>query len=143
MLVVPSGTSGEGVSSTVIVGRCNHGRNTDAREAWLELEGMYGERAPGEQSVHLLALERRLQYLQRNSAEDFADLVVKLDTILGEFEALANVKAEKTKRASLLRGIKEALPHVFIQLTTQACMTYNELELAVMASTCLTLLETE
>ena len=48
---------------------------------------------------------------------------MKLDTISGEFEALGNAKAEETKRAALLLGIKEALPQVFIQLITQPGMT--------------------
>ena len=83
---------------------------------------MYGGRAQDEWPVRLLALERRLRDLQYNSAEESADFM-KLDTISGEFEALGNAKAEETKRAALLLGIKEALPQVFIQLITQPGMT--------------------
>ena len=44
---------------------------------------------------------------------------MKLDTIWDEVEALGKTKADETKRAALLLRIEEALPQVFIQLTTQ------------------------
>ena len=53
--------------------------------------------------------------------------MVKLDTIWGEFEALGNAKAEETKRTALILVIKETLPQVFIQLTTQPNIVYHEL----------------
>ena len=64
--------------------------------------------------------------------------MVKLDTIWGAFEAFGNAKAEEAKRVALPLGIKEALPQVFIQLTTQPGITYDELKRAVVASTYLT-----
>ena len=121
-------------SAAAIVARCEHGGNPDGTEAWLEMERIYGGRARDERPMQLLALERRLQELQCYSAEEAADFMVKLDTIWGEFEALGNAKAEETKRAALIIGIKEALPQVFIQLTTQPSMTYDELKRAVIAS---------
>ena len=121
-------------SASAIVARCEHSGNPDGREAWQELEQMYGGRAQDERPVQLLTLERRLRDLQCNSAEESGDFIVKLDTIWGEFEALGNAKADETKRAALLLGIKEALPQVFIQLTTQPGMTYDELKRAVVAS---------
>lgn len=57
-----------------------------------------------------------------------------LDTIWGEFEAPRNVKAEETKNAALLLGIKEALPQVLIQQTTERGMTYDELKRTAIAS---------
>ena len=74
---------------------------------------MYGGRAQDERPVQLRALERRLEDLQCNSAEESADFMVKLDTIWGKIEALRNAKAEKTSRAALLLGIEETLPQVF------------------------------
>ena len=121
-------------SAAAIVARCEHGGNPDGREAWLEMERIYGGRAQDERPVQLLALERRLRDLQCNSAEESADFMVKLDTVWGEFGALGNAKTEETKGAALLLGIKEALPQVFIQLTTQPGMTYDELKRAVVAS---------
>ena len=109
-------------------GLCEHRRNTDAREAWLELERVYGGRAQTERPVQLLVLERTLRDLQRNSAAESSDVMVKLDTVWREFHALGNVKAEEIRKAALLRGIKGALPHVFIQLTTQAGTTHDELK---------------
>lgn len=68
------------------------------------------------------------------SAEESADSMMKLDIIWGEFEALGNAKAEQSKRAALLLGIREALPQVFIKQTTQPGMTQGELKRAVIAS---------
>ena len=65
--MVPRGTSYEGSAAT-IVARCEHDVNPDGdgREAWLELERMYGGRAHDERPAKLRALERRLRDLQCN-----------------------------------------------------------------------------
>ena len=59
---------------------------------------------------------------------------MKLDRIWAEFEELGDAKAEATRRASLSLGIKESLPQIFVQLTTQPGMTYEELKSAIKAS---------
>lgn len=51
--------------------------------------------------------------------------------IWGEIEALGNVRTEGSKRVAPLLGIKETLPQVFIQLTAQSGMKYDELKRAV------------
>ena len=134
VLVFPPGTSCEGVNSRTMRAR----RQPDGREAWLQLERMNGGRAQDERPVQQRALGRRLRDLQCNSAEESEDFMVKLDTIWGAFEAFGNAKAEEAKRVALPLGIKEALPQVFIQLTTQPGITYDELKRAVVASTYLT-----
>ena len=47
---------------------------------------------------------------------------------------LGNTKAKATKMAALLLANREALPQVFIQLTTQPGVTCEELKLVVIAS---------
>ena len=47
---------------------------------------------------------------------------------LGGVEALGNAKAEETKRVALVLEVNDALPQVFIQLTTKPGMTYDELK---------------
>ena len=121
-------------SAAIIAARCKHGGNPDGGAAWLELKRIYGGRVQDERPVQLLALERRLRDLQCNSSEESADFMMKLDTIWDEVEALGKTKADETKRAALLLRIEEALPQVFIQLTTQPGMAYDELERAVVAS---------
>ena len=68
VLVVPPGTSYEGVS-TVTGARCEHGGNPDGRKAWLKLVRMYGGREQDERPVQLL-LERNFEIssstLQKN-----------------------------------------------------------------------------
>lgn len=121
-------------SAAAIVARCEH----DGREAWLKLERIHGRRAQDKRPVQLLASERRLWDLQCNFEEGSTNFVAKLDTSWGEFEVVPNVKAEETKRAALLLGNKEAIPQVFIQLTTQPGMMCEELKRAAAASsTCL------
>ena len=66
----------------------------------MEMKRIYGGRAPDERSVQQLALERRLRDVRCNSAEESADFMVTLNTILGEFEGLGNTKADETMRAS-------------------------------------------
>ena len=51
------------------------------------------------------------------------------------FEALGNANVYETKRDALLLGIKEVLPQLFLQLTTQQGMTYDELKQAVVSRT--------
>lgn len=50
---------------------------------------------------------------------------------LREPEALGNGRANETKSAVLLLVIKEAIPKVFIWLTTQPRMAYDELKQVV------------
>ena len=68
-------------SAAAIVARCGHGGNPDGREAWLEVERIYGGRAQDGRPVQQLVLERRLRHLRYNSVEESADIMVKLDTI--------------------------------------------------------------
>lgn len=98
-----------------LVARCEHDGNPNGKESWLEMERIYGGRARDELPAQLLGLKRRLWDLLCISAEEPVVLKVSLDTVQGEFEALGEIaRAEETKRATLLLGIKEALHPVFI-----------------------------
>ena len=79
---------------------------------------MYGGREADERPVQLMTLEGKLRDMRCNSPEESSEFIVKLDKIWEEVEELGNAKAKSTRRASLLLGIKESLPQVFVQLTT-------------------------
>ena len=56
--------------------------------------------------MQLYSLERKLRDLRSDFVEEPAEFMARLDTIWREFDALGNAKAEETKRAALLIGIK-------------------------------------
>ena len=56
--------------------------------------------------MQLYSLERKLRDLRSDFVEEATDFMAKLDTIWREFGALGNAKAEQSKRAALLIGMK-------------------------------------
>ena len=68
---------------------------------------MYGGREADERPVQLMTLEGKLRDMRCNSPKESSEFIVKLDRIWAEFEELGDAKAEATRRASLLLGIKK------------------------------------
>ncbi|CAM9449163.1 unnamed protein product [Choristocarpus tenellus] len=80
-------------------------------------------------------LESKLQELRCAASQDGTDFVVKLERLFSEFEELKEPKSENMKRASILLGIKEAMPHVIAQLITRSDISYEERKRAIISST--------
>ncbi|CAN0511716.1 unnamed protein product, partial [Discosporangium mesarthrocarpum] len=114
-------------SAAVVVMKHERNGSPDGRAAWLELERVYGGRAEVQRSMQLISLEMKLREMYCSSAEDAGDFVIQLDHVWAEFKQLEAPKENHAKVGALVIGIKDSMPQVFAQLSTQPDLSYDEL----------------
>ena len=64
-------------SAASIVGRYENGGNPNGREAWRELERLYGGREADERPVQHMTLEGKLRDMRCNSPEESSEFTMK------------------------------------------------------------------
>ena len=99
-----------------MVKRFEHDGRPDGREAWIELERIYGGKEIDERPSQILALDGKLREARCSSVSDTPDFIVRLDRMWVEFESLGDPRSDYVKRAAILFVIRDALPTSLISL---------------------------
>ena len=66
-------------SAALVVKRFEHNGQLDGREAWIELERIYGGKEIDERPAQILALDGKLREARCSSVSDIPDFIVRLE----------------------------------------------------------------
>jgi len=108
--------------------------NPNGRDAWLELERVYGGRAEDEKAAQLLQLEAKLRRLTCETAGGLQQMLIQMEQLWSDLELLGEVKSKAAKRAALLEAIREPYPHLFAQLAIQGNLDYEMLKRSIISA---------
>lgn len=121
-------------SPALVVKRFETNDDPSGEEARMKLEIIYGGNQMDERRAQLLALEGRLRDIRYDNVILIRDFLVRLDTIRAEFYPLGMPRTDETKRAAFFFGIKDTLPHIFVQLSTRPGTDHDEVKWSIIAS---------
>lgn len=96
-----SSTGGEAVRAQWI---------SNSREAWIELQKIYGGKEIKEWPKQLHAFDGKVREARCSGGSDIPDFLVRLDGMWIEFGFLGDPTSDYVKRAALLFGVRNAPP---------------------------------